>query len=58
LILLILGQLGDFSESMLKRGAGVKDSSRILGEHGGILDRIDSFLFAIPFFYFFLLLRS
>ena len=57
-VLLILGQLGDFSESMLKRGAGAKDSGRILAGHGGILDRIDSFLLTIPFFYFYLLLRS
>ncbi len=57
-VLLVLGQLGDFSESMLKRGAGAKDSGRILAGHGGILDRIDSFLFTIPFFYIYLLLRS
>ncbi len=57
-ILLILGQLGDFSESMLKRGAGAKDSGKILAGHGGILDRIDSFLFTIPFFYIYLLLRT
>jgi phosphatidate cytidylyltransferase len=56
-ILLVLGQLGDFSESMLKRGAGAKDSGRILAGHGGILDRIDSFLFTIPFFYIYLFLR-
>jgi phosphatidate cytidylyltransferase len=52
----IFGQLGDLAESLLKRAAEVKDSSHIIPGHGGVLDRLDSMLFAIPVLYFYLLL--
>jgi phosphatidate cytidylyltransferase len=53
----IAAQLGDLVESLIKRGAGVKDSGAILPGHGGMLDRIDALLFAAPVVWFYAVWR-
>ncbi len=50
----LIAMAGDIAESLLKRGAGVKDSGSIIPGHGGVLDRLDSMIFTVPFLYYFL----
>ncbi len=54
IIIGVFGQLSDLAESLIKRDAGVKDSSNLVPGHGGVLDRMDSFIFTAPILYYYI----
>ncbi len=54
----VMGTIGDLFESGMKREVGLKDTSKIFPGHGGFLDRLDSLIFTVPFFYLYLILQQ
>ncbi|MBI4054602.1 MAG: phosphatidate cytidylyltransferase [Elusimicrobia bacterium] len=58
ILLCVAAQISDLAESLLKRSAGIKDSSTLLPGHGGILDRFDAFYLSVPLFYYWVAAKS
>jgi len=58
LLIGIFAPIGDLSESMFKRSANVKDTGTIVPAHGGLMDRVDSLIFTVPVFYYYLFYRG
>jgi phosphatidate cytidylyltransferase len=52
LLISLISQIGDLFISLIKRKAKIKDTGNLLPGHGGILDRLDGIIFAVPFSYF------